>query len=258
MSIKVVIAAHKKNEMPTDTMYLPLYVGAQGEETIPYLGDNTGDHISEKNSTFCELTGLYWAWKNLSDEYIGLVHYRRYFATRHFRSKQSLKKILTGEQAEALLKGRDGILPAPRQYVIETLYSHYMHTNYIEPLDMAGKIIAEKYPTYVAAFERLKMRTSGHMFNMFILRRDHFDAYCTWLFDILFELEKRVDASQYTPYHARFFGRVSELMFNVWLENNPLDCAILPVMHTTTINWFAKGAAFLKAKFMGKKYTKSF
>ena len=258
MSIKVIVATHKKSEMPTDSMYLPLHVGAQGEAPLPYLGDDTGDNISAKNPIFSELTGLYWAWKNLPDEYVGLVHYRRYFAVRHFRSKQPLKRVLTGEQAEELLRGRDGILPAPRQYVIETLYSHYMHTSYVEPLDVAGEIIAEKYPDYLPAFERLKSRTSGHMFNMFILRRDHLDAYCSWLFDILFELERRVDASRYTPYHARFCGRVSELLFNVWLENHPLDCVILPLMHTNVINWFVKGGAFLAAKFMGKKYEKSF
>ena len=258
MSIKVIVATHIKSDMPTDEMYLPLHVGAQGKEPLPYVGDNTGENISDKNPSFCELTGLYWAWKNLPDEYIGLVHYRRFFAMRPFRGSKPLTRVLTGEQAQKLLEGRDGILPTPRHYLIENLYSHYKHTCYIEPLDIAGQIIAEKYPTYVPAFERLKERSSAHMFNMFILRRDHLDAYCTWLFDILFELERRVDASQYTAFHARFFGRVSELLFDVWLENNPLDCATVPLVHMTKINWLVKGGAFLAAKFMGKKYDKSF
>lgn len=258
MSIKVIVAAHLESEMPTDDMYLPLHVGAQGKAPLPYVGDNTGEHISEKNPTFCELTGLYWAWKNLPDEYVGLVHYRRYFSLRPFRGKKPLEHVLTKEQAEKLLEGRDGILPAPRHYVIENLYSHYKHTSYVEPLDIAGEIIAEKYPSYVPAFERLKKRSTAHMFNMFILRRDHLDAYCTWLFDILFELEKRVDASRYSSFHARFFGRVSELLFDVWLENNPLDCVTVPILHTARVNWLVKGGAFLAAKFMGKKYEKSF
>ncbi len=258
MSVKVIVAAHVRSDMPADALYLPLHVGAEGKEPLPYVGDNTGDNISFKNSTFCELTGLYWAWKNLPDEYVGLVHYRRYFASPAHRHGKSLDSVLTGAQAEKLLAGRDGILPKPRRYVIENLYSHYQHTCYIEPLDVTRQIIAEKYPTYTAAFDRLKKRTSAHMFNMFILRRDHLNAYCTWLFDILFELEKRVDASSYTPFHARFFGRVSELLFDVWLEENPLDCVTLPLIHTDKVNWFVKGTAFLAAKFMGKKYEKSF
>lgn len=258
MSIKVIVATHRQSEMPTDELYLPLHVGAQGKEPLPYVGDNTGDNISEKNPTFCELTGLYWAWKNLPDEYIGLVHYRRFFSRHPKRGKNPLECVLTYAQAQKLLEGRDGILPAPRHYVIENLYSHYMHTCYVEPLDITGEIIAERYPAYTPAFERLKKRTSAHMFNMFILRRDHLDAYCTWLFDILFELEKRVDASQYPSFHARFFGRVSELLLDVWLENNPLDCATVPLLYTAKTNWFVKGGSFLAAKFMGKKYQKSF
>ena len=258
MSIKVIVATHVASEMPTDELYLPLHVGAEGKEPLSYIGDNTGDNISTKNKTFCELTGLYWAWKNLPDDYVGLVHYRRYFVLSSARGKKPFSRVLTSEQAKELLAGRDGILPKPRHYFIESLYSHYQHTCYIEPLDTAREIIAEKYPSYVSAFDRLKKRSSAHMFNMFILRRDHLDAYCSWLFDILFELEKRVDTSRYTPFHARFFGRVSELLFNVWLEQNPLDCAIVPILHTEKVNWFVKGGAFLAAKFMGKKYTKSF
>ncbi|WP_278389529.1 DUF4422 domain-containing protein, partial [Acidaminococcus fermentans] len=80
MNITILIAAHKPYWMPSDPVYLPLQVGAEGKSLIPgYTPDNTGDNISAKNPHYCELTGLYWAWKNLSCEYIGLCHYRRYF-----------------------------------------------------------------------------------------------------------------------------------------------------------------------------------
>ena len=58
------------------------------------------------------------------------------------------------------------------------------------------------------------------MFNMFICNKDLMSKYCEWLFDILFELEKRVDASQYDSFHARFFGRVSELLLDVYINTN--------------------------------------
>lgn len=258
MSVKVIVAAHKPCRMPSDPLYLPLHVGAVGKEALSFAGDNTGDNISHKNSTFCELTGLYWAWKNLPDEYIGLVHYRRLFATPHARTRKSLDDVLTLEQAEKLLGDFDAILPKKRRYVIESLYSHYRHTCHVEPLDEVRAILAERHPQYVAAFDRLKTRTSAHMFNMFILRRDLLDAYCMWLFDVLFELEKRVDTSGYTAFHARFFGRVSELMLDVWLEQHPVRATELPLVHTEGQPWLKKGCAFLAAKFTGKKYEQSF
>lgn len=256
MDIKVIVAAHKKYAMPADEMYLPLHVGAEGKDSFGFTGDNTGDHISEKNPLFCELTGLYWAWKNLDAEYIGLAHYRRHFRGRG--KGEPIQQVLTKAEAEVLLQGKDGILPKPRNYYIETLYDHYAHTCHIEPLDTAGEIIREKYPEYAAAFERLKVRRSAHVFNMMILRRDHLDAYCTWLFDILFELERRVDASQYDAFHARFFGRVSERLLDIWLEVNPLNLAEVPMVSMEKVNWFKKGGSFLVAKLFKKKYSKSF
>ena len=72
MNIKLLIAAHKQYQMPQDKIYLPLHVGAEGKTLIEgFTPDNTGDNISAKNPYYCELTGLYWAWKNLDADYIG-------------------------------------------------------------------------------------------------------------------------------------------------------------------------------------------
>ena len=66
-------------------MYLPVQMGHAIHPGIGYIGDDTGENISERNGNFCELTGLYWAAKNLDSDYIGIVHYRRYFASRLHR-----------------------------------------------------------------------------------------------------------------------------------------------------------------------------
>lgn len=256
MKVTVIVAAHKPYAMPNDPLYLPLHVGAEGKEPFGFAGDNTGENISAKNPTFCELTGLYWAWKNVDADYIGLAHYRRHFGRKG--RGEPISHVLTEAEAVRLLTGKDGILPGKRKYYIENLYSHYVHTMHPEPLDITGEIIREKYPAYADAFEGLKKRTSAHMFNMMILRKDHLDAYCTWLFDILFELERRVDASAYDAFHARFFGRVSELLLDVWLSQQGLDVVEVPVIGMEKTNWFKKGGSFLMAKFFGKKYDKSF
>ena len=129
---------------------------------------------------------------------------------------------------------------------------------YIEPLDITRDIIAEKCPKYLSEFDRLKKRTSAHMFNMFIMKKEKLDEYCTWLFDILFELEKRVDSKKYDSFHARFYGRVSELLLDVWINTNGYTYKEVKVISMEKVNWWKKGTSFLKAKFLGKKYEKSF
>ena len=81
-NIKMIVATHKKYQMPKDKMYLPIQVGAKGKEDLGYQKDNEGENISSKNPYYSELTGLYWAWKNLDADYIGLSHYRRYFSEK--------------------------------------------------------------------------------------------------------------------------------------------------------------------------------
>ena len=259
--VKIIVATHKKYRMPDSDLYLPLQVGAEGKEDIGFQKDNTGDNISLKNPYFCELTGLYWAWKNLESDYIGLVHYRRHFTTKRKIPKNQDEKfsiILKPEELEEKLKKADIILPKKRNYYIETVYLHYKHTLYVEPLDETGKIIQEKYPEYYKEFEEQKQYFSMHAFNMFIMKKEYLDEYCQWLFDILFELEKKIDVTQYDAFHARFFGRISEVLLDVWLRTKRYYYSELKVMDIENINWFKKGASFLKAKFLGKKYGKSF
>ena len=50
--IKIIVATHKKYQMPTEKMYIPLQVGREGKESLGYKEDNTGENISEKMSAF--------------------------------------------------------------------------------------------------------------------------------------------------------------------------------------------------------------
>ena len=255
--IKIIVATHKKYQMPKEDIYLPLQVGAEKKEDLGYRKDNEGENISEKNAFYCELTGLYWAWKNLNNDYIGIVHYRRYFSKAK-KGKDKFENIINRKEIENLLNDANVVLPKKRNYYIENLYSHYEHTMYIEPLLETGKIIEEKYPNYLEEFNKLKKRTSAHMFNMFIMKKEILDEYCKWLFNILFELEKRCNPTQYDKFHARYLGRISELLLDVWINTNNVKYEEIKVINMEKINWIKKGYAFLMAKFTGKKYNKSF
>ena len=252
MKIQVIVAAHKAYRMPEDPMYLPLHVGKAGKELdLGFQGDNTGDNISEKNATFCELTGIYWAWKNLSGDYVGLAHYRRHFQSRKTKDKWS--GILTSEEAEALLKDHDVLLPKRRNYYIETVYNQYVHAHPAEPLDLSLKLAAQSGESYAAAAERMKKRSWTHIYNMFIMKKDVFDGYCQWLFDILFQVENTIDISSYSQYDKRVFGFLAERLLDIYLEGSGIDYKEIPVMFMEDQNWLKKGTAFLKRKFFPKK-----
>lgn len=250
------VATHKFTHMPLDKMYLPIRVGnALAKDDFGYTGDDTGDNISEKNPYFCELTALYWGWKNLKSEYIGLAHYRRHFSCRRGKWKYSL--ILSKEEAEYFLSKADVILPKKRRYFIESLRSHYKHTHDIEHLELTREIIRTECQEYLQTFDIVMDKTSAHMFNMVIMKREILDKYCSWLFPILFKLEKEIDATSLSAFNARLFGRVSELLLDVWLIHNHIKYVETGFVQIGDENWGKKIKGFLSAKFGGKKYDRS-
>lgn len=256
--VKIVVATHKKYKMPQSEYYLPIHVGREIRENIGYIGDNTGDNISKKVLYYGELTGLYWAWKNLKNEYIGLVHYRRHFKGENKKKKNLYDCILSKREIDELLERTDIILTKKRNYYIETLYNHFKNTMYIEVLDIAGEIIKEKYREYYPFFEKLYERKSAHMFNIMIMKGSYLNLYCEWLFNILKELEKRADINKYDSFHARSIGRVGELLLDIWIEKNEIKYIEVPILNTEKINWVYKGSMFLLSKFTERKYIKSF
>lgn len=253
MDLKILVATHKKYQMPEEKIYLPLHVGKEGKAELGYQGDNTGDNISLKNSNYCELTGLYWAWKNLSCDYIGLSHYRRYFTNSNLIQRISNKSnkfelILKKSEVENLLKKYDIILPKKRNYYIETIWTHYKNAHKIKDLEETRKIIEEVYPQYISSFDEVMNGKTLHLYNMFVMSKQDFNDYCKWMFNILFELEKRIDISDYDNYQKRIFGFLSERLFNVWILNNKKNIYEMDVINIEDINWRVKIFNFFKRK----------
>lgn len=251
MKVKVLVAAHKNYQMPTDSLYLPVFVGKDLHPDVnhTFQGDNTGDNISKKNGTYNELTALYWGWKNLDLDAMGLVHYRRYLSLNH---QKSLDSVLTKEQVEEILKIADIILPQKRRYYIETNESHYLHAHHHKPFEVMRQVIHDDYPEYADSFERVMKRTWAHMFNMFIMKKQPLDEYLTWMFDVLAKIEARTDISSYSTYEQRVYGFLSEMLLDVWLDQHQQyqtqEVDYVFMEHT---NWFVKGGNFIKRKIIG-------
>lgn len=267
--VKIVVATHKKYQMPEDKMYIPLHVGAAAKLDndgnpldLDYVKDDSGQNISSLNYRFGTQTGLYWLWKNVDSEYKGLVHYRRHFVGKHPNNKDMVGSAIKFEELKPLLKKYKVFTPKKRHYYIESLDSHYAHTHDGSHFRIVRDIIQKDCPEYLHAFDTVMKRTWGYMFNMMILKNELMDDYCSWLFNILFQVADSVDANTLSDFDSRFCGRISEILFDVWLEKKVEDSIVkkdeikeLPYMEQ--VNWKFKIKAFLAAKFLKQKYGKS-
>lgn len=108
MKTKIMIITHKKFYEPKSNIFIPLHVGKKGKEDLGYIGDDTGENISEKNPNYCELTGQYWIWKNIKDvDYLGICHYRRFFIKPMFINDLKYYIGLYSRKLKGFIKRKD-------------------------------------------------------------------------------------------------------------------------------------------------------
>ncbi|MCC4381911.1 DUF4422 domain-containing protein [Limosilactobacillus reuteri] len=229
-----------------------LLVGAEGKDNLTGFDyyDNTKINISNKNKNYCELTGLYWLWKNSSDKYVGIEHYRRYFTHDFFG-----RKLLNDSEIRELLRIYDIILPFPKRFPTSIENDYINNSGYKRDLDELTKIIKKRYPEYISEYKKVMEGNTLYLFNMMILNKHTFDNYCAWLFDILFELEKKVSLEGYSDYQKRIYGFLSERLLNVWILHNNLKCCPIGVINIEQKqNITQKILTGLKRKILFKKY----
>ena len=251
IKIKLLICYHKKAPLFKDNILTPIHVGRAlakekmdpESEDFQWLmdnltGDDTGDNISEKNSSYNEMTAVYWAWKNYdklgNPDYIGLMHYRRHFilddknldvVNVRNMDKENYLDILnySEENLKKLVEGCDFL---PHIGKVNNVYRHYTENQRKEDIDLASRIILEKYPEYKDTMERYYAGDFSNFCNMCIFSRDLFFSYCEWIFSILEEFERRTDSSE-----KRFF--ISERLTGIFvarlMEDKSLKYKKLPI-----------------------------
>lgn len=237
MSTGLFVMTHKQledNHLFIDRKVM--LVGAQGKSFLLSYNDNDfSDNISTKNENYCELTGLYDIWKNRDYQIVGLEHYRRLFISRSIINPH----VLSAKEIERILHKKDIIVPYPYKYSA-SLIEEYKQQHYIEDLDRAYWILKKKYPDYDEAYLHIMNQNCCSLANMFIAKKAVIDQYCSFLFDILFELEQITDLSHYDVYQRRIYGFLSERLFNVWLYHNrsTLKIEYRPLIVTGGNNFF--------------------
>lgn len=241
-----------------DSLYQPLFCGGVPEaKSLGYLTDDSGESISEKNSSYSELTGIYWMWKNTAHSITGACHYRRYFTcmeepwyhwwknlikhpfhkhppkspliyTTHVR--KYLPHILTKQQLETIFEEYEGVLPEPRRFKY-SVRAHYRKYHDIRDLDILQQLITEKCPDYLSAYHQVMEGNSLYANNMFILKEPHYQAFMEWWFEMLFEYERQIDLKNYTEYQQRILGFIAERLLTVWFKKNALHIKELQLIY---------------------------
>lgn len=195
-------------------------------------------HISQLNPYFCELTALYFAWKNPAllenPDYIGLFHYRRVLDFTRDSLFARLKRALT-PQSRALQKyslhkipaflaahAPDIITPTPLNLAPHLdFYETYRQDHVIADFDLALDYIRAHYPEMQPSLEATIFGKGAAVFycNVMIMRREIFEEYCAWLFDVLFAILPRIDCRNRDKYQARAFGFLAERLSNVFVHH---------------------------------------
>ncbi len=250
----IMIATHKQYDFPNDAGYIPVHVGKeQSASDLGIQGDHDGDNISSLNPYFCELTGLYWLWKNVEADYYGLVHYRRYFKPVCSDQETLVKEInvASSESLVSMLGNSDILLSRQRNYWIESVESHYKNAHHRADLQNLRDTILSLHPDYAQSFEHVMKGTKISLYNMFVMNSHRFNQYASWLFPILFALQEQVPYKDYGPYQRRVFGFLAERLLNIWvLQNIPIEhVKYLPVVNLEGENLLVKAQGLLKRKF---------
>lgn len=259
MNGKIIVVTHKDYEMPKDKMYMPICVG-NGINTLQdkFQPDNIGDNISEKNATYCELTAIYWAWKNLNLQeldYVGVTHYRRHFSMKK-REKQIQNAISSNELHELIVKQDENtVFVTPKRYYLSSIKKHYITSKkgYEEIHEKDIKCLIDAMekcsPNHVKYLKQVLKGNSAHMLNMFIMSKENFIDYCRWLFpiiDTVVELNvQRVDQKRYA-------GALSEFLLDVWMKQRKIKCFELKLLECEKVGILKKIFLVLQRRFCKK------
>lgn len=242
--VSVLVCCHKRDIMAETEPYMPIQVGrALADTDLGITADNTGENISSKNPSFCELTGIYWAWKNLREaDVVGLCHYRRYFdfhgACQPFKPYTIFP---TSQFSAADLSIPDSIIEAvdrgtvvmPRRENFPlTALAQFNEQHSCLDMNIVRDIIRQDFgDKYAKALWQVLVTGNRlSLCNMFLMNRANFDQYCTWLFHVLGRAEEYIHADDYPPYQKRIFGFLAERLLNVWVSAERRPVKYYPVM----------------------------
>lgn len=227
--IKLFVCCHRLEEVPKHPLLYPIQVGTALTDTrFPgFLYDDTGENISEKNRSYCELTAQYWAWKNIEADYYGFFHYRRYLypdqsAKYPYRiEKRATPMVLRKlgySKFDDIISKYDLVVPKKENMCI-SVQEHYSRapSHHHEDLELTERIVKELFPQFTQAMGTYFAGTNCYFGNIFIMKQQIFSDYCNWLFQILEEFDRRANVKNYNQQEGRVNGYLAERLFGIYV-----------------------------------------
>lgn len=178
------------------------------------LSDDTGDNISNKNPDYCELTVLYWVWKNKINDYIGLCHYRRIF------------DIQDKDISELMNIKPDVILPYPTIH-FPNIQSQYVRYITREEWNILREAILINSPELRESWDVIWDDRYFYNYNMLIASKEVMNRYCEWLFTILSIVEK-LCMERKIANSKRYAGYMGEILLTIYFR---FYCKNLKIVH---------------------------
>lgn len=171
-------------------------------DSINIISSEEGDNVASLNNLLAEFSTLYWIWKNdLTSKYVGFFHYRRYLMVND--NKTNFNKDI--EPAEScgfdnefiknLFQQYDIVIPRP-QVLGASVYVQYCYCHEQVYIDQLLNIISRKYPELFNSFITAFQANAGYYCNLFIMKRETFDEYMEFIFDIFNEMKPAISLSR--------------------------------------------------------------
>jgi hypothetical protein len=239
--------------MPKLGHIVPIQAGAAIHPKLPMIGDDTGKNISAKNDLYSELTAAYWILHNepRDTEAWGLCHYRRYLVpivkkyffkvksrTYNKVSQGLLDNVLTEEWFGFLqneLAAHDVLIQRPTYAKkdgpkVYTIKDAYYADHIPEHWEVLMQVVCEQTPEFSTSIIPFGELTTMCFNNIMIARWDLWERYLKWLFDILFEVEKRIELPG-EGYQRRVFGFMAERLHNLFIYHHQYKAGHLTLAH---------------------------
>ncbi|MFI3300971.1 MAG: DUF4422 domain-containing protein [Candidatus Gastranaerophilales bacterium] len=200
------------------------------------IGDDTGDNISSLNPSYCELSAFYWIWKNYAQignpEHIGFMHHRRHLlfgdniCTENLpicfigMNEEYISQKLAEQNIPKYISNYDMLVASPihSDLTLEEQYAFYHHkTDFEYLLEILKKHSMEDYNL----MQKHKKDKYVYFLNMFVMPKDMFFEYCSWIFPIIEIFYAQYKEREYDEYQKRLF--IGERLTSLFIEKKKLE-----------------------------------